>query len=117
MSLIQGADGKYRSWIKIVAGITLSFFISTFLPNYAYAQVSILSNGMPAEMALKEVMINPEKLKLPTSFGKIVDSHIGDGDKLLVYIQDLHANYEVQSNIYGILENLTKTYDLKVVGT
>ncbi|MCK4533706.1 hypothetical protein KAU39_07955, partial [bacterium] len=117
MSLIQGADGKYRSWIKIVAGITLSFFISTFLPNYAYAQVAILSNGMPAEMALKEVMINPEKLKLPTSFGKIVDSHTGDGDKLLVYIQDLHANYEVQTNIYNILENLTKTYDIKVVGT
>ncbi|MCK5534136.1 hypothetical protein KAI68_03390, partial [bacterium] len=117
MSLIQGADGKYRSWIKIVAGLTLSFFIATFLPNYAYAQVSMLPQAIPSDMALKEVMINPEKLKVPTSFGKIVDTHCGKGDKLLIYIQDLHTNYEVQTNIYSILENLTETYDLKIVAT
>ncbi|MDD5020581.1 MAG: metallophosphoesterase [Endomicrobiaceae bacterium] len=56
-------------------------------------------------------MADPDVLKINQSLGNVSNSFISEKqDKLIVYIQDLHANPSVQKNIAKIIDNLDKNY-------
>lgn len=60
-------------------------------------------------------VIDPLKIKVPEEFGTVIESHRGSNGKLIVHIQDAHANYEGQMNLAHILESLIKDYDLNLI--
>jgi len=53
---------------------------------------------------------------VPGSLGRIKELYKGNTDKVIVYIQDAHFNYEAQNNIMNILDLLVVDYGLKVAG-
>jgi hypothetical protein len=66
-----------------------------------------------------KVMRTPNKIssiQIPEDIGIIKDSYRGVGDKLVVHIQDAHCNYEAQTNIYKIIQNLVENNNLKILG-
>lgn len=52
---------------------------------------------------------------VPGGLGKITGQFSG-GEKLIIYIEDLHCHYEVQMKIAEILHYLTEQYGLTLVG-
>ena len=60
-------------------------------------------------------LIDPLKIKIPEEFGTIISSHRGSNGKLIVHIQDAHANFEGQMNLANILESLIKEYELNLI--
>ena len=60
-------------------------------------------------------IINPDKIVIPREFGLVKSKFTGTSDRLIVHIQDAHCNYEAQSNIAKILENLVKNYNVTFV--
>ena len=55
-------------------------------------------------------------LIVPASWGRIKDIYKGSIDKVIIYIQDAHSNYEAQTNIMNILDLLVEDYGLSVAG-
>ena len=58
---------------------------------------------------------DPFSITVPAMYGTIIDSYKGTNGKLIVHIQDAHANYEAQKNIAGIIETLINNYNLNLV--
>lgn len=54
-------------------------------------------------------------ITIPEKYGSIIETHNGTNGKLIVHIQDAHANYEAQKNIANILELLIKDNNLNLV--
>ncbi len=67
--------------------------------------------------------------KIPAEFGKVTDIFLGTRDsflgtrstknsnesRVLIHIQEAHANYDAQKNIRNILEYLSQNYGIKLV--
>ena len=69
-------------------------------------------------MPVKPVTLDstdPFSITIPAMYGTIIDSHKGTNGKLIVHIQDAHANYEAQKNIAGIIETFLSDYGMKLV--
>ena len=60
-------------------------------------------------------LLDPLKIKIPEQYGTIIESHRGSNGKLIIHIQDAHANYEGQMNLANILEALIKDYELNLI--
>ncbi len=60
-------------------------------------------------------LLDPLKIKIPEEFGTVVESHRGSNGRLIIHIQDAHANFEGQMNLANILEALIKDYNLKLI--
>lgn len=58
---------------------------------------------------------NPFNITVPAMYGTIIDSYKGTNGKLIVHIQDAHANYEAQKNIAAIIETLINSYNINLV--
>lgn len=101
---------KRKQFLNKIISILL---IQTFLlSNIAFAA----PQENPANVINQdEIIQNPEKIVIPREFGLIKSKYIGKNGKLVVHIQDAHCNYEAQSNIVHILENLIKNYNVSFV--
>jgi len=54
-------------------------------------------------------------ISIPEEFGSIRESFQGEGSKIIVHIQDAHANYEAQSNIRNLLDYLSRQHQFNFV--
>jgi hypothetical protein len=105
---------------KAPMGVFLFFLIFyvliLFLPKTSYAEPrSIWQNRQKPISKAFERVLNPLKIKIPEQYGVIIESHRGSNNKLIVHIQDAHANYEGQMNLANIIEALVKDYDLNLI--
>ncbi|MCR4663244.1 MAG: hypothetical protein K5622_05080 [Endomicrobiaceae bacterium] len=85
----------------------LSVFLSTLL--FFGSAVSAFSSAGKAEIDYTN-LINKDIL----TYFKITDNYKSGGNNLVIWIQDLHNDYETQNKIYKVLENLTKKYDFEI---
>ncbi len=78
-----------------------------------------MQDTTPTEEPLKkeplQKQIDPLNIEIPEQYGTIIETHRGSRGKLIVHIQDAHANYEGQKNVANILEALIKDYDLGLI--
>jgi hypothetical protein len=58
---------------------------------------------------------SPFNITVPAAYGSVIESSKGTNGKLIIHIQDAHANYEAQKNIAAIIEYLIKTYDANLI--
>jgi len=56
-----------------------------------------------------------DEISVPGQYGSIIETHEGTNGKLILHIQDAHANYEAQKNIADILELLVGTYGVTLI--
>ncbi len=94
---------------KLISILILQAFI---ISNIAFA----LPKDQLANLSKQpEITTDPEKIVIPRDFGLVKSKFVGSSGRLVVHIQDAHCNYEAQSNIVKILENLIKNNNLTLV--
>lgn len=105
---------KLRVWTKMISlGLAFSFI----LPYLALAAPSTTSESPSADIsALPALTVNGSTLEVPAELGRIVSAYQGKSDRTVVFIHDLHCNYEVQKNIARLLENMAKRNGLELIG-
>ena len=59
--------------------------------------------------------LDPSEIFIPEQYGTIIETHRGTNGKLIVHIQDAHANYEGQMNSASIIKSLIEDYDLNLI--
>lgn len=90
--------------------VALSFAFS----NVVFADIT--KNTAPDETSKQiEVVSDPAKIVVPRDYGLVKSIFTGKDKRLIIHIQDAHCNFEAQSNITKILENLIKNYGLTLV--
>ena len=94
---------------KIVSILLIQTFILSSLALAAPGPSPVKSSSTNA------TIVNPDKIVIPREFGLVKSKFTGTSDRLVVHIQDAHCNYEAQSNIAKILENLIKNYNVTFV--
>lgn len=57
----------------------------------------------------------PKSLKFNEKYGRVRDSFKGSEDRMIVHIQDAHCVAEAQQNIIGILKDLYKNHNVRLV--
>lgn len=61
-------------------------------------------------------VLNPYNISIPEQFGQVEEVFQGDANSpLVVHIQNVHANYEAQVNIKGILNHLVDAYQFSLI--
>ncbi|MGA2090096.1 MAG: hypothetical protein ABSH12_01380, partial [Endomicrobiales bacterium] len=90
---------------KLIASLTLiAFMYSSVLHQALFAAVSLVREQVEINKLTRS-----EQLIVPYTYGRITSGAYNGNDRLVVYIQDLHCNPEVQTNISKIL----KLFDTK----
>ncbi len=65
---------------------------------------------------VKSVSQSALQLSLPQQLGTVKEVIPADSEKVIVHIQDAHANYEAQKNIQSILDYLVREHDYQLIG-
>ncbi len=96
-------------YIKIVSWILVVSFIFVFVFNdYTYAKQYI---------SQRADFIHSQVIDIPFEYGQVVERYNPKSSHpKVILIQDLHANYEVQKNIKGILNYINENYGISRIG-
>ncbi len=105
---------RLKAWSKAISILAV---LSFELPYFTFAFDATTYNAESSRTGSPSVpAANSAALGIPNQFGRIVDRYQGRSGKQVVFIHDLHCNYEVQSNIAGILKALAQQHGLHLVG-
>lgn len=120
-----------KSNVKLILFSGVIVTISIVLSNYGYAetiwekrankaQEAISPEPVSVEEAITEEIydntIDASSIIIPEQYGSIVETYDkGTNGKLIIHIQDAHANYEAQINEANILESLINDYNLNLI--
>ncbi len=91
---------------KIVSLLVSLTFVFPYL-TWAFEPGSFHQAGL--------ILFNNKPVEISKSLGTITQSFTGDS-RLVVHVQDLHCNYEVQTNIAKIIDSLAGRHGLNLVG-
>ncbi|MDR1940813.1 MAG: hypothetical protein LBQ47_00600, partial [Endomicrobium sp.] len=92
---IVNLNKKKTCAIAIAASFLMSFIAG---PTIAEAQALASVN----EGAMEGMKVF-SKLELPHAYGKITSSQVGEGERIIISIQDLHCHAQAQENISRII--------------
>jgi hypothetical protein len=114
LSLNAWQKSHRRLWTKaLVILISMTFL----LPYVGFAfQPATYPANLAGEFRYIPLKSNGASINIKPEWGRVTSSYRGTSGKTIVYIQDLHCNYEVQSNIRFMLERLIKKNSLRLVG-
>lgn len=99
-----------RLLIKWISSLLLCVFSMTQL-GYA-AQANAPNTLKPISYTLDQVIQSPSKLNIPFEYASVKDMHQGTSNKLIIHIQDPHANLSGQKNLANTLDSLMQRYDI-----
>jgi hypothetical protein len=103
---------RLRNWTRTLAALLMASFVWPYL---AFALESS-DHARVDSPSSEHLLVNGTKFQLPPEMGRVVSSYQGKSGRTVVFIHDLHCNYEVQSNIARILETLVKNHGLQLIG-
>jgi sugar phosphate isomerase/epimerase/predicted Zn-dependent protease/serine/threonine-protein kinase RIO1 len=91
--------------------------LSFLLPYLGFAfQPATYPDIAAAKLGYARITANGSAIQISPEWGRVTSSYQGRSGKTVVYIQDLHCNYEVQSHIRSMLQNLISQNQLRLVG-
>ena len=94
---------------KLISIFLILSFVSS---NIVFAAPSEAPSKVQAQQI---ITTDPNNIVIPREFGLVKTKFTGKEPKLIIHIQDAHCNYEAQSNIVKILENLNKNYSVSLI--
>ena len=108
---------KNQAALRCIALLTLFFFTST---NSGLAELALVySEAKPLRTSIHtdrlEANLGYDEAILPTEYGQIKKFVQGNRNKILIHIQDAHANEEAQRNIAKIIGFFADHHNLKTV--
>ncbi|MGB2600811.1 MAG: hypothetical protein WBD12_02200, partial [Candidatus Omnitrophota bacterium] len=90
------------------------FLVLTFsLYNVSFAATT--DDITPANVAKDDSPLTVEDIGIAIDCGTIKTKYSGKNDKVVIHIQDAHCNYEAQSNINRMLDQLTKECRIDII--
>ncbi len=103
-----------RLYIRLISISILICFLGT---NLSYAEPRPAINAVPIifQTDLSTLINQPATLDIPYEFATVKEVYKADSDKLIIHIQDPHANYSGQKNLAHTLDYLLKRYDIPTV--
>ncbi|NTV51984.1 MAG: hypothetical protein HGA76_03070 [Candidatus Firestonebacteria bacterium] len=105
-SMTQWQKPRRSRWAKIISLCITVSFVLPYL-TWAFEPAAYPASGHALTMGNRA-------FRIPAKLGTVLESHPGNGP-LVVYVQDLHCNYEVQSNIAKIIDQLAQEQGLNLV--
>lgn len=100
-----------RLSIRVLAGLIIAAF---GLQDLGFASPDLGASALSARplpaVSLQDVIQNPAKLSIPFEFSHLKEIHPGTNGKLIVHIQDAHANFSGQMSMAKTLDQLMTTY-------
>ncbi|NTV51480.1 MAG: hypothetical protein HGA76_00500 [Candidatus Firestonebacteria bacterium] len=104
----------WQTWVKsITLMVSASFIFPTLAFAFEAATYPVSAGKLSAGSAF---VVNGAAVDVSAELGRVVSSFRGKSGKTVVYIHDLHCNYEVQSNIAALLGTLAKKNGLRLIG-
>ncbi len=99
---------------KHIVKILSILLLQTFLfYNVGFATIDKTPSSPEETPTIQEISI--DNIGVSKDIGSIKTRYKGKDEKLVIHIQDAHCNYEAQTNISKILENLSKAYNVNLV--
>ncbi len=79
------------------------------------------SNSTPKQVSsiqsLESIIQNPSELNIPYEFVSLKEFYKGSNGKLIIHIQDAHANLSGQKNLAGAMRVMMQQYDIGTILT
>ncbi len=96
--------------------LCLVAFVSVFVLGDARAVVSAqIAVGPTTDAPARFSRLDVETFTLPPHLGSVKFSGKGSSDRIVIHIQDAHADYYAQQKISGIIDYLNKEYGIRMV--
>ena len=90
--------------------------ILVFSFSFCNASIAAVEKSEDAQaVAEAKGKITVEDIGIAIDSGTVKNTYKGRSDKIIVHIQDAHCNYEAQSNINRILDQLWQDYGVKMI--
>ena len=99
---------------KFCAIVTSVCFTFTIISNNLFAAVNV-DTMQSKKQYFESKNTNDLDSLFPNKYGKVVSCNDNSSDILVVNIQDLHCDYFVQRNISGIIDEISKKYNIDSV--
>ena len=106
----------YKLKIRIIATLILSAFIvqdlswaSTLVPSYFSSETR---RALPTPF---DAIQNPSLLPIPHEAADMQEYHKGNNGKLIIHLQDAHANYSGQKHLADTLDFYMQKYDWSLI--
>ncbi len=106
-SLSSWQKPVWRRFTRIVSLLITLTFVFPYL-TWAFERGTFLAGK-------HFIFFNHRAIEIPKELGAVIKSFQGK-EALVVYIQDLHCNAEVQTNIANIIGHMADRHGLKLVG-
>ncbi|MFC1570833.1 hypothetical protein ACFL4E_03520 [Candidatus Omnitrophota bacterium] len=100
------------SIITKTVSVVLIFAFSMVNTSYASVEKDALA---PTSIISSDMPLSVDDVGIAIDAGTIKSSFNGDAGKMVVHIQDAHCNFEAQSNINKMLDQLTKECGINVI--
>jgi len=119
--MIDWQTRRAKPWLRTVALlVALIFIVHDVVWADGGGLVQSLANRNKVDVAVPSSYDWPTRAKLdavalPEALGEIKKNFQGSRDRIVIHIQDAHANEEAQRNIAGILDYFAKNYGLKLI--
>jgi len=94
--------------------LVLVFAFSFYNVNFAEAR-KIVSAPAAADIELSVPAVSVEDVAVAIDAGSVKSKYSGSSGKVIIHIQDAHCNFEAQSNINKILDQLTKENGIDMI--
>ena len=101
-----------ESIITKTVSLVLVFAFSMVNTSYASTEKDALA---PTSIISSEMPLSVDDVGIAIDAGTIKSSFSGSAGKMVIHIQDAHCNFEAQSNINKMLDQLTKECSIDVI--
>ncbi len=100
--------------------VTISYITTCNGPCYGFGTKTLFARKSHAQRYVdditakdsKDILQTPSFLSIPKNFGRIVEYHKGNNEKLVIHIQDRHIDPVTQNNIASIIEILNVEHNI-----
>ena len=111
-------EGKTSVFLRGIAGAVLLTFVSQQISLAAplpsgFSQPS--AAAIVQKTDIRQIIQDPYRLDIPFEFAGLKEAHKGTNGKLIICIQDAHANLSGQKNLAATLDHLMSRYDIPLV--
>ncbi|MCK5218250.1 hypothetical protein KAR10_01935, partial [bacterium] len=113
-SLNAWQSGRRKTRIKIISFL---IFICFVFPGTSFVfDCRVYADNVEAAAVQASLKANGAVIKIPEKRGIITSSFKSASQYTVIYIHDLHCNYEVQDNIAAIIRLLAERNQLRLIG-
>lgn len=103
-----------RRWARSVSLVTVFSFLLPYVAAAFETQPS--RSSQPQSSSVQTLQAGGAPVEVPVERGRVLNSYQSRSGATVVFIHDLHCNYEVQNNIAQILKVLHQHNGLNLVG-